>query len=50
MIGPRVDVKGYSLGRERKLKGRSNVKVEQRNDNKSLFRDFLLPCKGESLA
>lgn len=45
MIGPRVYVKGYSLGRERNLKGRRNVKVAQRSDKRSPFRDVHLPCR-----
>ena len=47
MIGSRVYVKGYSLGRERNLKGKRNVKVEQRSNKGSPFRDSHLPCKVE---
>ena len=37
---PRVCVKDYCLGRERNLKGRRKVKVEQKNSKGSPFRDF----------
>ena len=40
LIEPRVYVKGYCLGRERSLKGRRKVKVEQKNSKGSPFRDF----------
>ena len=44
---PRVCVKDYCLGRERNLKGRRKVKVEQKNSKGSPFRDFHVPFKAE---
>lgn len=44
---PRVCVKDYCLGRERNLKGRRKVKVEQKNSKGSPFRDFHVPFKVE---
>lgn len=46
-IEPRVYVKGYCLGRERNLKRRRKIKVEQKNNKGSPFRNFHVPFKVE---